>query len=141
MSHARPAYMLDTSALLTLIEDEAGADRVQEVLKREAVLISAVSLVEVRYITLQEQTVVEADVRHALLKRCGAEVLWDLDEPTVLKAAALKSGHALSLADAIIAACAYRHNAILVHKDAEFEALQGVVLLEALPYKPIAKRR
>jgi predicted nucleic acid-binding protein len=41
------------------------------------------------------------------------------------------------LADAIIAAFAIQCNAVLVHKDPEFEALAGQMLLEALPYKKV----
>lgn len=47
----------------------------------------------------------------------------------------------LSLADTIIAACAMREAAILVHKDSQFEALTGQLLLEALPYKNSAKSK
>jgi len=39
------------------------------------------------------------------------------------------------LADTIIAACAMQQNAVLLHKDPQFEALAGQVGLEALPYK------
>jgi ribonuclease VapC len=134
-------YLLDTSALLTLLEDEAGADRVQQVLKSDSALISAVSLLEVRYLTLQEQSESEADLRHALLKRSGASLLWDLDEPLLLTAAGFKARHVLSFADALIAASAYRHKAILLHKDPEFNALAGEVLLESLPLKASGKRR
>ena len=129
-------YLLDTSALLTLIEAEEGADRVEQLLRRETMLITAVSLLEVRYITLQEEGLPEADVRHALLKRSGAEILWELDEPTLLQAANFKAGHPISLADAIIAAHARQQGAILLHKDPEFDALAGQVTLEALPFIP-----
>jgi predicted nucleic acid-binding protein len=131
--------LLDTSALLTLLEDEKGAERVEQVLRHAQTFISAVSLVEVRYITLREQTPAEADVRHALLKRCGATILWDLDEPTVLKAADLKAQHSLSVADALIAASAQRQGAILLHKDPEFEALAGPIQQERLPYKAVGR--
>ena len=90
MTAAKASYLLDTSAILTLLEDEPGADRVEHVLRQAPVLICAVSLVEIRYITLQERTEAEADVRHALLKRSGATIVWDLDEPIVLHAAGLK---------------------------------------------------
>jgi len=39
------------------------------------------------------------------------------------------------LADAIIAAFAIRKDAILMHKDPEFDALTGLLKMEALPYK------
>ena len=34
MSQSPPLYVLDTSALMTLIEDETGADQVQELLEK-----------------------------------------------------------------------------------------------------------
>jgi predicted nucleic acid-binding protein len=61
--------------------------------------------------------------------------MWNMDEPTLLTAARLKAVHRISLANAIIAAFAIRQNALLLHKDPEFESLSGQVLLEALPYK------
>ena len=60
--------------------------------------------------------------------------LWSVDEPTLLTAARFKAGYHLSLAEALIAAFACRHEAILVHKDPEFEALEQVPQ-EPLPYK------
>jgi len=42
------------------------------------------------------------------------------------QAAAIKACHALSLADAWIAAAAQREGAVLVHKDPEFRALDQV---------------
>ena len=135
MSDAKASYLLDTSALLTLLEDEGGADRVQFVLKQSAVLICAVSLLELRYLTLRERDQAEADVRHALLRRSGAEILWELDEPTILRAAVFKADHSISLADALIAASAYRRGAILLHKDPEFDALKDQIKMERLPYK------
>jgi len=135
VSDAKASYLLDTSALLTLLEDEGGADRVQFVLKQSAVLICAVSLLELRYLTLRERDQAEADVRHALLRRSGAEILWELDEPTILRAAVFKADHSISLADALIAASAYRRGAILLHKDPEFDALKDQIKMERLPYK------
>ena len=96
-------FLLDTLALLTLIEDEAGADRVEQVLAKSEVWLPWLTLLEATYITRT--------------------------------ASRLKAGHHLSLADAIIAAFAIQRNAVLLHKDPEFEALAGQVALEALPYK------
>lgn len=128
-------YVLDTSALLTLMEEEAGAERVEQVLREAQVLLPWVVLLETHYITQQERGPAEADRRYALIKQLPATILWDMDEPTVLTAARLKAVHRLSLADALIGALAIREQAILLHKDPEFEALAGQVALEALPYK------
>ncbi len=136
---ARPrvatAYVLDTSALLTLVEDEPGAQEVGRVLSKGNSFIPHIALLEVRYITLQEQGLDMADLRHALLLSCPAEVLWEMDEPTLLTAARLKASHRISLGDSIVAAYAIQRGATLLHKDPEFEPLAGELKLEALPYK------
>lgn len=128
-------YVLDTSALLTLIESEEGANRVEAILREEGVLLPCLTLLEVHYITRQEKGQGEADRRYAFLKHLSCEILWELDEPTLLTAARFKAGHKVSLANSVIAAMAHRHQATLVHKDPEFEALQEELDLEALPYK------
>ncbi len=131
---ARP-YLLDTSALLSFIEDEAGADRVEQVLRQPTTIIPWPVLLEMHYIALQENGEAEAYHRTALVKQLNVKILWDMDESTLLTAARLKAGHRLSLADAIIAAFALRTDAVLIHKDPEFDTLAGLVPMEALPYK------
>ena len=128
-------YLLDTSAMLTFIEDEDGSDRVEEVLRGAGALLPWPVLLETYYISLQEEGRAEADRRYALIRQLKAEILWDMDEPILLTAARLKAEHHLSLADAIVAAFAIQHKAVLIHKDPEFEALAGLLPMEALPYK------
>jgi ribonuclease VapC len=132
---ARRKYVLDTSALFTLIEEEDGADRVEEVMRTETAFLPYMALLEVHYVTRQEHGVGEADRRYAFLKQSPVEILWQVDESTLLTASRFKAGHHISLADAIIAAVAFREDATLLHKDPEYKALEGEVELEALPYK------
>ncbi len=129
------SFLLDTSALLTFIEDEPGAERVEQLLRTESVLIPWMCVLEVTYVTQQERGAAEAERRYALLKSLPVTHLWDHDEALLLTAARLKASYRLSLADTIIAACAIRAHAILVHKDPQYEALDGQLQLEALPYK------
>ena len=128
-------YLLDTSALMTLLEGAAGADRVEQLLRTETVLLPFLSLLEVHYVSIQVQGEEEAIARYAMLQALQAAHLNEVDEPILLAAAHLKAHYSISLADALIAAFAELHDAILVHKDPEFEALAGQVRLEALPYK------
>ncbi len=128
-------YLLDTSALLTFIEDEDGSDRVEEILRGAGILLPWPVLMETYYITLQKKGRAEADRRYALIRQLKAEILWEMDEPILLTAARLKAEHHVSLADAVIAAFALQHHAVLIHKDPEFEALSGFLPMEALPYK------
>jgi predicted nucleic acid-binding protein len=128
-------YLLDTSALLTFIADEDGSGRVEEVLRREGTLLPWPVLMETYYISLREEGRAEADRRYALIRHLEAQILWDMNEQILLIAARLKAEHHVSLADAIVAAYAIQHKAVLIHKDPEFEALTGLLPMEALPYK------
>lgn len=129
------SHLLDTSALLTLLGDEPGAARVEELLRQGDVLIPFVALVEIYYITLQTRSQAEAEKRHALVKALPIELLWDVDEPTALVAARLKAQHRMSLADALVAAFAVTRGAVLVHKDPHFSVLSSQMKIEALPYR------
>lgn len=68
--------------------------------------------------------------------QCGSlPITWlDQDKAMLMQAAALKATHALSVADAWIAACALMLDAVLVHKDPEFSSVS--VRQEPLPMKP-----
>lgn len=132
---APEACLLDSSALLTLIEDEPGADRVEEVLRSLPCLIPWLALLEVYYVTQQEEGVDVAERRLALLEHLPAEILWEADDSVLRTAAGLKAEHRISLADAVMAGFAVTQQATLLHKDPELEAVRGRVELEALPYK------
>ncbi|HRO25079.1 MAG TPA: PIN domain-containing protein, partial [Promineifilum sp.] len=95
---SKSLYLLDTSAIMTFLEDEEGAARVEDILRREEVLLPFLALLETYYITLQEQPMDVADKRYALLKQLPATILWDVDEPTLLTAGQLKAAYRLSLA-------------------------------------------
>ena len=133
MSNKR--FLLDTSALLTLIEDEPGANRVKEIFRRGEVLLPWVALMEVYYMTLQEKGQQEAETRFAMLRHSSAEIVWNMDEAIVIRAGKIKAANKVSFADSVIASLAIQNEAILVHKDPEYEALVGQVEMEKLPYK------
>lgn len=128
-------YLLDTSAVLTLIEDEIGADRVKQIFFQKNVVLPWVALMEVYYMTLYEKGETEAETRFAMLRHSAAEIVWEMNEVVTLRAAKIKSQNKLSFADAVIASIAMQHGAILVHKDTEYEQLKDDLQLEALPYK------
>lgn len=92
-------------------------------------------ILETYYVSIQETGQAEADRRLALMEQLDVEVLWDMDEPTLLTAARLKAEYRVFLADAMIVAYAIRREAVLMHKDPEFDVLKGLLEMEALPYK------
>ena len=128
-------FVVDTSAVMTLLEDEPGADRVEQVLRTKAVFLPWTVLMEVAYISQQEHSRRVAEYRLAALKTMGATILWEMDEATLAIAADWKARYRVSFADAIIAAYASRQAAVLLHKDPEFDALAEETAMESLPYK------
>lgn len=131
-------YVLDTSALLTLRDNEPGADRVAEILhlatKGKARCYGCfMSLMEVLYRVWRDEG--EARGRLAYQQCLALPMEWvPNSDSLLLKAAELKALFPLSLADAWIAACALEQGAVLVHKDPEYRALQ--VEQDVLPLKP-----
>jgi ribonuclease VapC len=130
-------YLLDTSALLTLRDDEPGAERVAELLalsQKGQVRCSGcfMTLMEVFYRVWKDEG--ELAGRLAYEQCLSLPMDWIHESPELLERAAIvKAEQRLSLADAWIAASAEIASAVLVHKDPEFEPLS--IQQEALPYK------
>lgn len=131
-------FVLDTSALLCLKENEPGASDVDGILrhqgKKGSVFISFMSIMELAYILEQEQG--EAAARQGVLqlKQLPLQIV-ESDGPLGLAAARIKAAHKLSVADAWIAATAEWLGATLVHKDPEFAALATLIRQKPLPAK------
>jgi len=133
------SYVLDTSAWLTLIEDEAGADIVESLLDKAnqgiiEIVVSFMSCMEVFYITLQERDVDKARTRLNLMGSLPI-TRTESTESLALIAGRLKARCRLSVADAWIAALAQERGSVLLHKDPEFDQLEDTVVLQKLPYK------
>ncbi|PPD40281.1 MAG: VapC toxin family PIN domain ribonuclease [Methylobacter sp.] len=130
-------YLLDTSALLTLRDNEAGANQVADILYQAQEGKSLcfgcfMSLMEVLYRVWKDES--EQAGRLAYRQCLSLPIKWLHEHPALLeKAAEIKATHSLSLADAWIAASALLQGAVLVHKDPEFVGLACQQL--ELPYK------
>jgi predicted nucleic acid-binding protein len=130
-------FLLDTSALLTLRDDEAGADRVSEVLKlassdKAKCYGCFMTLMEVYYRVWKDEN---KEAGQLAYQQCLALPLeWISNtESLLIKSAEYKAMHQLSLADAWIAACASETGSVLLHKDPELKQLP--VVQEILPLK------
>jgi predicted nucleic acid-binding protein len=128
-------YLLDTSALMALIEDEPGADRVEQIISEGRAVLPWPVLLEIYHMTRREHGQAEADRRYALASKLKVQVVWRMDEQILLTAGRLKAEHRISFADALIAAFALREGTTLVHKDPEYDALANAIDMERLPYK------
>ena len=129
------SYVLDTSALLTLWNDEEGADMVEHILRSNAdVSVSFMSFMEGRYrlwksIGKEESEEFSTYLNLLPIKRVNiTDLIFE-------KAVEIKATSSLSVCDSWIIATAIATDSILVHKDPEFEQVKDKVTLKTLPYK------
>ena len=118
-----PAFCLDSSAILTLRDDEPGAERVAMLLEGpDPCFACFITRMEVLYRVWKDEG--ERSGRLAYEQLQSLPIEWvDQTEPLLLEASRIKALHRLSVADAWIAAAASLCRATLLHKDPEFEAI------------------
>jgi predicted nucleic acid-binding protein len=119
-------YVLDANALLDLLVNGPGAERVERLVKdaRPAtpLLVSAVNWGEVFYISWQRHG--EESARQTLADLLQLPIrIVPVDVPQVLKAGELKAVHKIPYADCLAAALAALNQATLVTSDRDFEKL------------------
>ena len=119
-------YVLDANALLDLLVNGPGAERVEPLLKsaRPAtpLLVSAVNWGEVFYISWQRHGEESAKQTLADLLQLPIRIV-PVDVPQVLKAGELKAVHKIPYVDCLAAALAALNQATLVTSDRDFEKL------------------
>lgn len=139
-----PSYVLDTSALLTVFYEEDGASRVLEILEfatqdpdpeeeGSKIYLPFMAMMELEYLASRR---FEASVVDQALRMVGA---WPVERVESSpewgsRAARVKKGAGLSVVDAWNAALALTRDAELVHKDPEFDRVEGLRHVR-LPYK------
>ena len=118
-----PAFCLDTSAILTLRDDEPGAERVAMLLEGpDPCFACFITRMEVFYRVWKDQG--ERSGRLAYEQLQSLPIQWvDQKEGLLLEASRIKALHRLSVADAWIAAAARLSRSTLLHKDPEFEPI------------------
>lgn len=136
MSPNKPAYLLDSFALLSYLNAEPGGQRVQEVLALAEqshcrAIMCLINLGEVLYITERRRGLAKAQAALALVESLPLQLL-DATRDLILDAAHVKAKYPLSYADAFVAALATREHAVILTGDPEFEAVQQVLTIEWL---------
>jgi predicted nucleic acid-binding protein len=134
MSGGQQACLLDTTALLAHFMNEPGAAQVQAILddRNQDVLISAVSITEFAR-RLEALDAPLAEARAIALDYAGlADLVVPVDAAVAIRAFELGSACTarLPLADALIAACAGVHEAVLVHRDPHFDGIPDSLLAQ-----------
>ena len=133
------SFLVDTSALMALIDEEPGAERVRELVAQAisgdiALHGCFVSLTEVQYCKTYDAGPTLAGQIIADLKKLPISWLHS-DDALCVVAAEWKAKHKVSFADAFVLASAQRLGAVLVHKDPEMAKLGSLVRQEVLPLK------
>ncbi len=136
-------YILDTSALLAFIENEPGSEDVEKFLLdavecKIQLIISAVSTIELYYISLREQGARIANKRLKLIDSLPIKQ-QSLHPDTAKIIGEIKARKAMSFADCCVAGLAKIQKAIIVHKDPEFEQMKDELKQHRLPYKTSIK--
>ena len=129
-------YILDSFAVLALLEGESSAAYVQTILKtaeqRTArVYLSLINLGEVLYITERERGLVLAQKTLAAIEQLPLEILPATRE-RVLAAAHLKAHFPISYADAFAVAAAQELQGTLITGDPEFTKVENLIRVEWL---------
>lgn len=128
---AKRFYVLDSYAALAFLDDEAGAQRVQEIFTQAAmatarVFMSEINLGEVLYITEREKGFNTAQVVLGILEQLPIEFV-PATRVRVLASARLKAQLAMSYADCFVAGLAIEQNACILTGDSEFRAVKNSI--------------
>jgi len=140
-------YVLDTSAVFAFIEDEDGADTIHSLIMKalegtDILLISSVTIIEIFYISCQEQGGGVAEARLELLNKLPLSFIpLGTDAKLTKLVGGIKAHNRMSFADCCIAGLAMSKNATLVHKDPEFDQLSDEILQLPLPYKKKSRQQ
>jgi len=143
MRKTRPSesYVFDTSALLTLWNDEEGADNLEGLLREDVdVSVSFMTYMESRYRIWKNAGKEESDEFSKYVELLPLTRI-DMTDSIFEKAIEIKATKSLSVCDSWIIATAIVLDSTLVHKDPEFEQVKTLVKLKTLPYKPLIKEK
>lgn len=119
-------YVLDTSALVSYFKDEPAAGEVETVLREPAgFMLPFMTIMELRYVLARTLALPQVEQIIGNLRASGAPII-ESSPAWGTAASRLKTRGGLSLADAWIASLALMHDAELLHKDPEFERVDGL---------------
>ena len=112
--------------MIRFLRDEAGADDVQRIVEgEEPVLLPFMTIMEVNYVL--RRTLSPSEVEHTMAAlREWPVIIAESSPEWGRRAAEVKGRGGLSVADAWIASLALLYDAELVHKDPEFDAVEGL---------------
>lgn len=131
--------MLDSFAILALLNNEPGAARIEALLRQTGedsrVVMSLINLGEVAYIVERRWGAERSRAVLAYLEAAALEVLA-VDRERVFAAAHLKARYPLAYADAFAVALTRELAATLLTGDPEFKGVSDLITIEWLNEEP-----
>ena len=136
MSNNLPIFVLDSFAVLALLEKENGAMRVQNILNLAhngdaQVYLSIISVGEILYITERERGLPLTQKTLATLEQLPIEILPATRE-RVFAAAHIKANYPVAYAHAFAIATAQEFSATVITGDPEFRTVDSLIPIEWL---------
>jgi ribonuclease VapC len=130
-------YVLDSYAILTYFQDEAGAQLVQQLLSDSVsgeaeLFISSINLGEIAYIARRKAGQEKAEAALSAVDLLPIKIV-DVDKDLALGAAEIKADYPISYAGCFALALAERLEGIVVTGDPEFQKVNDLVPIQWLP--------
>ncbi len=121
------AYVLDTTAVVAYFKAEPLGAQVRDLLLEQPsnLMLPFMTIMEAQYVLARTLTPSQVDQYIATLRSLGAPII-ESNPAWGAAAADVKARGGLSLADAWIASLALLYDAELVHKDPEFDRVEGL---------------
>ena len=125
------SYVLDSFAVVALLQHEPGGRAVREILRdvvagRAVVSMSVINVGEVLYLTERRRGAEAAGAAMAFIEQLPVRIV-DADRAYTLRAARVKASYRVSFADAFAVALAQELGAAVVTGDSEFKVVEGLV--------------
>jgi predicted nucleic acid-binding protein len=127
-------FCLDTSALLAHYRDEAGGDRVQEIMDGARVFVVSITITEFSRRMLALGSPVDEIERVLSDYRLMFASVATIDEKAAVRAFEISSRASgrIPLADTLIAAAASLSGSVLVHRDPHFSTIPAELLAQEM---------
>ena len=127
-------FCLDTSALLAHYRDEAGGDRVQEIMDGTRVFVASITITEFSRRMLALGSPVDEIERVLADYRLMFSSVAPIDEKAAVRAfeISFRSAGRIPLADTFIAAAASLSGSVLVHRDPHFSSIPADLLAQEM---------
>lgn len=128
--------ILDSYALISYLENEQGADRIEELLykaKKEElhILMSIINWGEVYYSIFRSKGEDRAEDALIVIKQLPIEIV-DVDKDMVYQASRFKGKYRIAFGDCFAAALACKRNCKVITGDKEFKKLEVKITVEWL---------